>query len=236
MRTGNGEPGLLIAEGQQYAFSRDIQWQSPTPPKPGMLVEMDLDEAGRIQALHALSETALASRDSPQLAVRQPGTGREKRIPLGEIIGAIFLTISWLLLTGVSFQTALGRSDFTLWQMLGLLNSSGVIDPMSARPGGGPYGFLALFVLSGPFWFRLWKHRFALLGGLMPFMLIAALAWLMPDELSRIAGDEGDFSIRPGFYLAALTSVYLAAAAIRRFRSSRARPQKAQEQARRAAA
>jgi hypothetical protein len=66
-RTG---PGLLIIEGRQYWFSLEGIWQSELPPKPGLSVDVKLDQAGKIVAITA-SESQFADRQSerpPQTA------------------------------------------------------------------------------------------------------------------------------------------------------------------------
>jgi hypothetical protein len=52
-------PGLLMIEGQQYWFHRGV-WKSEVPPKPGLAVDVKLDQTGQILAITAVSESQLA--------------------------------------------------------------------------------------------------------------------------------------------------------------------------------
>ena len=53
-------PGLLMIEGRQYWFRREGAWKSEVPPKPGLAVDVKLDQAGQILAITAVSESQLA--------------------------------------------------------------------------------------------------------------------------------------------------------------------------------
>ena len=46
--------GLLIVEGQQFPFSLADVWQSPQPPKIGMIVEAEFNRDGKLVAIRAL--------------------------------------------------------------------------------------------------------------------------------------------------------------------------------------
>ena len=53
-RTG---PGLLMIEGRQYWFGMDREWKSELPPEPGLVVDVEFDQAGKILAIRAMSES-----------------------------------------------------------------------------------------------------------------------------------------------------------------------------------
>jgi hypothetical protein len=70
-RTGPGPsgpdrtlPGLLMIEGRQHWFSLEGVWKSEIPPKPGLAVDVKLDQAGRILAITAVSDTQLAEEQA----------------------------------------------------------------------------------------------------------------------------------------------------------------------------
>jgi len=71
-RTG---PGLLMIEGRQHWFSLEGVWKSEIPPKPGLAVDVKLDQAGRILAINALSESQLAEEQSERSADTAKATG-----------------------------------------------------------------------------------------------------------------------------------------------------------------
>ena len=60
-RTG---PGLLMIEGRQYWFSLEGVWKSEITPKPGLAVDVKLDQAGQILAINAVSESQLAEEQA----------------------------------------------------------------------------------------------------------------------------------------------------------------------------
>jgi hypothetical protein len=61
-------PGLLMIEGRQYWFSLEGVWKSEIPPKPGLAVDVKLDQAGRILAITAVSDTQLAEEQAERSA------------------------------------------------------------------------------------------------------------------------------------------------------------------------
>lgn len=50
---GTGK-GLVIIEGQQFPFSLNDVWQSPQPPKIGMIVEAEFNRDGKLVGIRAL--------------------------------------------------------------------------------------------------------------------------------------------------------------------------------------
>jgi hypothetical protein len=65
LRAPRGGPGLLMIEGRQFAFSLDGVWKSKFPPKPGLLVEVELDSESRITAIAAAGDGG-SSTSRPQ--------------------------------------------------------------------------------------------------------------------------------------------------------------------------
>ena len=53
LREPGGGPGLMIVEGQQFPFFLTDLWQSPQPPKIGMLVEAVFNRDGKLVAIRA---------------------------------------------------------------------------------------------------------------------------------------------------------------------------------------
>src|ERR1700694_1960412 len=60
LRDPRAGPGLLMIEGRQYRFCLDGVWKSEIPPKPGLTVDVKLDQAGRILAITSVSDSHLA--------------------------------------------------------------------------------------------------------------------------------------------------------------------------------
>jgi hypothetical protein len=57
-------PGLLMIEGRQHWFNLEGVWKSEIPPKPGLAVDVKLDQAGRILAITAVSDSQLAEEQA----------------------------------------------------------------------------------------------------------------------------------------------------------------------------
>lgn len=53
-----------MIEGRQHWFSLEGVWQSEMPPRPGLAVDVKLDQAGRILAITAVSDTQLAEEQA----------------------------------------------------------------------------------------------------------------------------------------------------------------------------
>jgi hypothetical protein len=49
-------PGLLMIEGRQFRFSLDGMWKSKLPPRPGLLVDVELDPSSQIIAIAAAGD------------------------------------------------------------------------------------------------------------------------------------------------------------------------------------
>jgi hypothetical protein len=60
LRVPAAGPGLLMIEGRQYWFCLEGVWKSNVPPKPGLTVDVNLNHAGQIVAISAVSESPLA--------------------------------------------------------------------------------------------------------------------------------------------------------------------------------
>jgi hypothetical protein len=80
-RTG---PGLLMIEGRQYWFCLEGVWKSEIPPKPGLTVDVKLDQAGRILAITAVSDSQLAEEQ----AERSVDTGKAAGVKILRKIAA----------------------------------------------------------------------------------------------------------------------------------------------------
>src|SRR5579864_4614818 len=57
-------PGIVMIEGQQFRFQREGVWQSATAPKPGLVVEVDLDRELQVVGMWAVAEFQLAKEQA----------------------------------------------------------------------------------------------------------------------------------------------------------------------------
>lgn len=56
LREPRGGLGLLMIEGRQFPFSPDSVWKSKLAPRPGLLVDVELDLNSQITAIVAVAE------------------------------------------------------------------------------------------------------------------------------------------------------------------------------------
>src|SRR5271157_3626476 len=70
-------PGLLIIEGRQYEFSVDGVWKSKLLPLPGLVVDVNLDRAGRIVEIATVSEFPLGEEPAGGLLHKAKAVGVE---------------------------------------------------------------------------------------------------------------------------------------------------------------
>jgi hypothetical protein len=228
-------PGLLIMEGQQFHFSREGMWKSAWPPKPGLVVDVELDAGGRILAITVVPDSQLAKEQTEAAMARarqkgqNPAASLVARIGMPSLATAGLLAASWFFLTAASVQVPFpGPLEFTFWQILGFLNTANVPELLdgSRSPNSGLYGLAAVVALLGPFIHLFWKNKSTLLGGLLPlvFMIVIGIA-VRINILSTLGGgsnapfadvakDHGNamraVSLGLGAYLSILASLYFA--------------------------
>ncbi len=246
LREPNAGPGLLMVQGQQYKFSLEGLWTSEVPPKPGLDVDVDLDQNLQILAITAIPPSQIAREQAEEAAGRVKEEGGKilrqliARFGLPILVATGLLIVGWFFMTSLSIPDA--RANFTFWQVLGVLNASSpyeaIIDPHSA-PGPGMYGFLAIVALAGPLVHYFWKDNRAVLGGSLPllFMLViglmvrgsiagwggANLANIPPDVAQQLREEAlKGISMGWGAYLSGLVGLYFAAIGAKQFLLARA--------------
>ena len=231
LRDTTSGPGLLMMEGQQYRFSLEEVWKSETPPKPGLVVDVELDARGKVQGITVVPESQLA-REQAETAIglaRQKGENLASsllaRLGMPSLAAAGLLAAAWFFLTAASIQFPFpGKLEFTFWQILGFLNAGNVPELLDrSGPSAGLYGLAAMVALAGPFIHYLWKDKRALLGGLLPlvFMVIVGVA-VRSSIHGTLGGGNSDLgkqthdetmkavSLGLGAYLSILVSLYFA--------------------------
>ncbi len=244
LRDPHAGPGLLMVEGQQYSFSLEGIWKSETPPKPGLVVDVEFDAAGAITGITAVPESQLAKEQAEAaLAAARERGGKifgevVAKTGMANLVAGLLLVIGWFFLSAVSIQIPfLGKLDYTFWQVLGFLNSSNAMEAMSpnGHPSAGFYGFLAIVALLGPFIQYFWKDKRAVLGGLAPliFMLIAGIMIRSSIHSAFGGADAGSLgqqiqdqamsavSLGLGAYLSILVCIYFAGMAAKQFLAAR---------------
>jgi hypothetical protein len=160
-------------------------WRSEVPAKPGLAVNVDFDTQGNVHSITALPECHLRAEDGAPATASHGGSTLSQGWGVisgnpAQFVAAILLMLSWCFLTALSIhQPSFGRTDLTVWDILGYLNAGNFPPQISeiASPDPGVFGFLAIVMLAGPFLHVFLNHRRAQLGGLVPlaFMVLTAL-------------------------------------------------------------
>jgi len=247
LRDTTSGPGLLMIEGQQYRFSLQGVWKSETPPKPGMVVDVDMDAQGVIQSIAVVPGSQLAQEQAETEAARSRTLLGTVGIPTLATAG--LLLAAWFFLTAASIQLPFpGTLEFTFWQLLGFLSAGNVPGLLDGRDniGAGLYGLIAIMAMMGPFIPSFWKDRRALLGGVLPllFMVIAGIALrssihiALDSTHANQAGNETmkAVSIGVGTYVSMLAGMYLAFRSAKDFVVTKPSAGEAQESPQRKAA
>lgn len=240
LRDTSTGPGLLMAEGQQHSFPLEGVWQSETPPRPGMIVDLDLGEDGSIKAVSAVSESQIAREQAEQAlaAARAKGgalaSTAAARSGKPTLVATGLLILGWFFLSTISINTGfMGKMDFTFWRVLSFVNAKNAFEALGSLKDGGSagfYGLLAVIALVGPFLSTFWKDRRAVLGGLLPLLFMLLVALLVrnaivsatvgaPAEMMALARDEiaKQISIGMGAYVSLLAAIYLAYISVKKF-------------------
>ena len=254
-------PGLLMLEGQQHQFFLEDIWKSEVPPKPGLVVDVEMDSSGKILCITAVPESQIA-KEQAELALASAkkkgaalASGIVAKFGLAQVVASGLLMLSWFFLTAFSIQFPfLGRIDFTFWQVLGLLNANNVsrVLEQHANPSAGFYGVLALLAMLGPFLKHFWKDKRAILAGLLPLAFMMLVGILIRSNVQSSIGPAVDepfamqkqlqeemakaLSLGFGTYLSILVGLYFAANSAMQFVDARARESQDVERSQRAAA
>jgi hypothetical protein len=232
-------PGLLMVEGRQYPFLMEGLWRSEVPARPGLVVNVDFDAHGNLNAITAVPECQVDSK----VAARAKASVRpffEHSAPgsasLVRLTGVAAILLCWLFLSGVSIhQPFFGTLDLTFWQILGALNTGSLtaLSDVAGTPDAGAFGLLAVLVLAGPFFPLVWKPRWASLGGMLPLSFIVLVAYwtggsiqasLAPQTAASWGSSQTPstgilhaVSIGFGTYLSASVAIYFAISSVRQF-------------------
>ena len=245
LRDTSAGPGLLIAEGQQYSFPLEGVWQSETPPRSGLVVDVELNDDGTVQSVIAVPESQIAKEQAEQAlaAARAKGSALASsavaRFGMPTLVATGLLIIGWFFLSTISINAGfLGKMDFTFWRVLSFINAKNAFEALGNLKDGGSagfYGLLAVIALAGPFLATFWKDRRAVLGGLLPLLFMLLVALLVrnaitsatagaPAEMMDAARDEiaKQVSVGMGAYVSLLAAMYLAFISVKKFLVARA--------------
>jgi len=116
-----------MIEGQQYRFSLEGSWKSQSLPKPGVVVDVDLDRSFEIVGITPVSESQLA-KEQAEAARKNGQASFAKLIPrfgAANLAAGGLLFLGWFFLTCLSIEVPLlGKLEFSFWQILSLLDGN----------------------------------------------------------------------------------------------------------------
>jgi hypothetical protein len=223
-------PGLLIAEGRQYQFVLEGTWKSDIPPKPGLVVDIELDAQGRLAGITAVPDLQLAQEHELTIGADKRRTFASAlalfvQSGMAHLIAVGLLILSWFFLIAISVEGPLtGTFELTFWQLLRHL-------------GFGTYGLLAFIAMIGPLLHHFWRHRRAALGGLLPLSFMVIIGAALVRNIDVFLGNGGDglyqlptharaelisaISLGPGTYVSIVISVSFAVLSVKQLRQSK---------------
>jgi hypothetical protein len=223
MRDPTAGAGLVIVQGRQHSFGLEGVWKSDALPRPGIVVDVEFDDAGRVIAMMAVPEARLA-REQAEAAIAlatAKGAGVVARFGVPQLVAFAVLLLGWFWLAAIGVDAPFaGQAKVTLWHALGALNAGRPFEvlPGGPAPSAGLYGVGALVCLAAPLSILVWNDRRAYLAALLPLAFMLAIAWPLFD-LARSAA----VSLGAGAYVALLAGCYLALASLKRFLVAAAR-------------
>jgi len=230
---------LLMVEGRQYPFLSEGLWRSEVPARPGLVVNVDFDAHGNLNAITAVpecqvdSKVAAGAKSSVRPFFEHSALGSASLVRL---TGVAAILLCWLFSSGISIHLPLlGTLDLTFWQILGALKTGHLteVSDVAGTPDTGAFGFLAVLVLAGPSLPLVCKQRWASLGGMLPLVFIVLVAYWTGGSIhatlapqiagswaSAQAASTGIFhavSIGFGTYLSTSLAIYFAISGVRQF-------------------
>ena len=227
LRDAASGPGLLMLEGQQYHFSLEGIWRSGTRPTPGQVVEVELDGGGKVRSLTPVPDSQLAQELADAARPGNPRTSCLSKVSLPRVAAAAVLVCSWFILTSISVQLPFpGKMEFTLWQILGILQDGRLPEFLGGRESADPglYGVAAIIALAGPFLHDFWKDRCALLGQLLPLAFLIAIGIAFLRIVPAQTGKQADsVSLGVGAHVSLVVCLYFALTSVRELFAPRAR-------------
>jgi hypothetical protein len=186
LRDTNAGPGLLSIDRVQHPFTLEAHWRSDTPPKVGMVVEVEMDAGGALLSVTPVADSQLA-KEQAELAMHaakakggELAAGLTARFGVPTLAAMAALLVGWFFLNTVAIQVSSEYGmGLSFWKILAVVNSpAGLMASLGGVGGGsGIYGFLCIVALIAPLAPQVWKDKRAHLGGLVPlvFMLLVAV-------------------------------------------------------------
>lgn len=100
-------PGRVMVQGRQHAFGLDGVWQSDALPRPGVVVDVEFDAAGRVCRMTAVPESRLA-REQVEAALASVmgkravvGAGTAARFGRARLAALVLMVAGWFWLVAL---------------------------------------------------------------------------------------------------------------------------------------
>lgn len=100
--TGVGtSPGLVMIDGQQFRFAAEGIWRSVTPPRPGLNVQVELDDHQRVAGITVIPDPDLLlthKRIARKMRKRRGPEApmwRVARFTVPALIAGVLLLVIW---------------------------------------------------------------------------------------------------------------------------------------------
>jgi hypothetical protein len=236
---GNDGSGVIVADGQQYAFNISL-WKGNNAPAVGKTVEVVMAN-GLIQSTIPVADDVLLKEKAAELKDRFGGLVGGLGASVGKSgdgtvaaaapalsgsgivqhYGRNVLIAYVAFLLGTIVFNAISISFFGVSQGKPLYDLAELLSQMG---GAGGVKFLLLLGYAGiaaP-WF--WRDRRSWLALCVPLLAVLWAVWTGFHAVSGVGGSGGDgpgffdfFSFGFGFYLSLAAAIYLAMAGFKRF-------------------
>ncbi len=192
LRDTNIGAGLLTVDGTQYTFSLEGMWKSDVPPRIGMPVDVNFDQAGVPETVYAVSDAQVA-RDHTETALAgarsQTGalmTGGKGRFPISILVVEGIMLLAFLVLPSLQVGAGFGAHALTGWEAANFDMAS------MGGSGQGAMGLVVLLCLLAPFAIPIVKAGWARWLYILPFtasVLACVNVILQIENAGRAAGE-----------------------------------------------
>jgi hypothetical protein len=228
IKVPDASPGLLFVNGEQKSFTLSGVWQSPIAPAPNMIVDVQLDasnsvasitqvdlhQARKEQMSHASAVAQEQGKHAAELAKKGFGA-LVARMGIVALSATVLMWISWFFLPAVSIPPVM---SLTFWDLLGFDFSNAM--SMIGGSSHGFFAFIGLLCIAAPFAAPFWKHPYSRYLNVLPvaFILIETIRLMIAahDMTGGMPGAESAYSFGAGLYLLGLSSLALAALALKK--------------------
>lgn len=201
MRDTNAGSGIVFIDGEQKTFTLESNWKSGTPPKVGMVVDVELDDQGNILTVSQVNESVLAKEQAQKALNFASENGKQyfglllARVGSPTLISIALLAVTWIFFTTFSVRISGSNSEnITFYETLKLVNIGRSLDGISALKysGSGLYGFLMFVVILAPLAPHFHSNKYLQLSYCAPLVYMLSIGIAVYSSItSQISSDRG---------------------------------------------